>query len=62
MWQRELGIFGRMLAVAAKTSNALDPHNILIYPVTEVLPSLSQSDRTLLKTDREVLTHIHKNN
>ena len=45
-----------MLAVAAKTSDALNLHHILRYPVTEVPLSLLHSDRTPLKTDKEALT------
>ena len=45
-------VFGRMLAVAAKTSDALNLHHILSYPVTKVPLSLTNSDRTPLKTDK----------
>jgi hypothetical protein len=51
-------VFGRMLAVAAKTSNALDMPHILSYPITEVLLSLAHSDKTPQKTEIATLTKL----
>ena len=49
-------VFGRMLTVAAKTSDVLNVHHILSYAVVEVALSLALSDRTPLKTDKAALT------
>ena len=49
-------VFGRILAVAAETSDELDLHHILSYPVPEVPLSLAHSDGTPLKTDKAYLT------
>ena len=48
-------VFGRILAVVAKTSDTLDLHYVLSYPITEVPLSLAHSDGTLLKTDKATL-------
>ena len=49
-------VFGRILAVAAKTSNALDMLHILSYPVTEVPLSLAHCNGTPLKTEKATPT------
>ena len=49
-------VFGRILAVAAKTSSVLDMLHILSYPVTEVPLSLAHCDGTPLKTEKATLT------
>ena len=41
-------VFGRMLAVAADSTDALDLHHILSFPLTEVPLSLAHSDGTPL--------------
>ena len=54
--ERVRDVFGRILAVVAKTSDALDLSHVLSYPITEVPLSLAHSDGTLLKTDKAALT------
>lgn len=49
-------VFGRMLAVAADSTDALDLQHILSFPLTEVPLSLAHSDGTPLKTEKAVLT------
>ena len=49
-------IFGRIIAVAAKSSNNLDLRHLLSFPITEVPLSLSHSDGTPLKTEKAALT------
>ena len=46
----------RILAVVAKTNDALDLHHVLSYPITEVPLSLAHTDGTLLKTDKATFT------
>ena len=53
-------VFGRILAVAAKKSDALDLQHILSFPITEVPLSLAHSDGTPLKTGKSVLTKIRE--
>ena len=47
-------VFGRILAVVAKTSDALDLRHVLNYRITEIPLSLAHSDGTLLRTDKEL--------
>ena len=47
-------VFGRMLVVAAKTTNAFNLRHILSYPVTEVPLSLAHNDSTPLKKNSMV--------
>jgi len=54
-------VFGRILAIVAKTSDTLDLHHILGYPITEVPLSLAHSDGTPLKTDKATLTKTLEN-
>lgn len=49
-------VFGRILAVVAKTSDTIDLHHVLSYPITEVPLSLAHSDGIPLKTDKASLT------
>ena len=49
-------IFGRIIAVAAKSSNNLDLRHLLSFPITEVPQSLSHSDGTPLMTEKAALT------
>ena len=49
-------IFGRIIAVAAKSSNNLDLRHLLSFPITEVPLSLSHSDGIPLKTEQAALT------
>ena len=49
-------VFGRILAVAVKTSNALDMLHILSYPITEMPLFLAHCDGTPMKTDKASLT------
>lgn len=49
-------IFGRIISIAAKTSDTLDLHHLLAYPITTVPLALSHSDGTPLKTDKAKLT------
>lgn len=45
-----------LLAVVAKTSDTIDLHHVLSYPITEVPLSLAHSDGIPLKTDKATLT------
>lgn len=49
-------VFGRILALANRTSDTLDLENILCYPITSVPISLAHCDGTPLKTEKATLT------
>ena len=49
-------VFGRILAVVAKSSDTIDLHHVLSYPITEVPLSFAHSDGIPLKTDKATLT------
>ena len=51
-------VFGRILAVVAETSDNIDLHHILSYPITDVPLSLAHSDGIPLKTDKATLTKV----
>ncbi len=51
-------VFGRILAVVAKTSDTIDLDHVLSYPITEVPLSLAHSDGIPLKTDKATLTKV----
>ena len=51
-------VFGRILAVAAKTNDSFNLSYILTYPITEVPLALAHSDGTLTKTCKAALTKI----
>ena len=49
-------VFGRILAVVAKSSDTIDLHHVLSYPITEVPLSFAHSDGIPLKIDNATLT------
>ena len=49
-------VFGQILAIVAKSSDTIDLHHVLSYPITEVPLSFSHSDGTPLKTDKATVT------
>ena len=51
-------IFGRILAVTAKTSNSFNLKHILTYPITDVPLALAHSDGTPTKTCKATLTKV----
>ena len=49
-------VFGRILAVVTKSSDTIDLHHVLSYPITEVPLSFAHSDGIPLKMDKATLT------
>ena len=54
--ERVRDVFGRILAVVAKTSDTINLHHVLSYPIMDVPLSLAHSDGIPLKTDKVTLT------